>query len=174
MEIDKRELKILSLDFRRIANRLLHCNHETGMDLLIKLLAFIDNNEIISDFVQGYIDPNETLELKGGEVFKSMGKTKQEEISFTYRYLKYCSENYHSYYYNMAMRYGREADAAINEFNNRIVLPFINYIEGYLVEIGIKMGYDENVKYTININGGTSQVNVADGNANVTAQQSGD
>lgn len=47
--IDKKQLKIISMEFRTIANRLITCNHQTGMALLKKFMAYIDENEIISE-----------------------------------------------------------------------------------------------------------------------------
>lgn len=171
MEINKKDLKILSMNFRRIASRLINCNYDTGINLLAKFLSFIDKEEIISEFVMEYVNADDFREVGRGESFSSMGESEQEEISFTYQYLKYCSKNFDDYYVDMALDYGDNSDEAIREFNNRIILPFVNYIEGYLTEIGIKMGYDEDTKFVIHINGGNAQVNVADGHATVTAQQ---
>lgn len=171
MEINKKDLKILSLEFRRIANRLINCNYATGMDLLAKFLSFINSNEIISDYIKGYINQDDFKGVKSGDAFSSMGDSKQEEISFTYQYLEYCSKNFTNYYINMALHYGSDSDSAIDEFNHRIILPFVNYIEGYLTEIGIKMGYDENTKYIINISGGIVQLNVAEDTGVITANQ---
>ena len=159
--IDKKQLKIISMEFRTIANRLITCNHQTGMALLKKFMAYIDENEIISEYIKQYVNPDDFEPVESGTCFSSMGDTKQEEISYTYQYLKYAVENYHSFYHDMAFRYAREANDAVKEFCNRIVLPFVNYIEGYLTEIGIQMGYDED-----------KQVNVANDNATVHATQS--
>lgn len=144
--IDKKQLKIISMEFRTIANRLITCNHQTGMALLKKFMAYIDENEIISEYIKQYVNPDDFEPVERGTCFSSMGDTKQEEISYTYQYLKYAVENYHSFYHDIAFRYAREANDAVKEFCNRIVLPFVNYIEGYLTEIGIQMGYDEDKK----------------------------
>ena len=169
--IDKKQLKIISMEFRTIANRLITCNHQTGMALLKKFMAYIDENEIISEYIKQYVNPDDFKPVERGTCFSSMGDTKQEEISYTYQYLKYAVENYHSFYHDLAFLYAREANDAVKEFCNRIVLPFVNYIEGYLTEIGIQMGYDEDKKFMINVNGGVAQVNVANNNATVNATQ---
>ena len=169
--IDKKQLKIISMEFRTIANRLITCNHQTGMPLLKKFMTYIDENEIISEYIKQYVNPNDFEPVERGTRFSSMGDTKQEEISYTYQYLKYAMENYHSFYHDMAFGYAREANDAVKEFCNRIVLPFVNYIEGYLTEIGIQMGYDEDKKFMINVNGGVAQVNVVNDNAIVHATQ---
>jgi len=172
MEIDKKHLKLISMEFRTIANRLINCNHQTGMDLLKKFLAYIEDNELISEYIKGFVNPEDFSPVEPGVSYISTGDTKKDEISFTYQYLKYCSITFRNYYRDMACNYAREANDAVKEFNNRIILPFVNYIESYLTEIGIRMGYDEDVKYLINVNGGTAQVNVANDNAIVNASQS--
>ena len=159
------------MEFRTIANRLITCNHQTGMPLLKKFMTYIDENEIISEYIKQYVNPNDFEPVERGTRFSSMGDTKQEEISYTYQYLKYAMENYHSFYHDMAFGYARESNDAVKEFCNRIVLPFVNYIEGYLTEIGIQMGYDEDKKFMINVNGGVAQVNVVNDNAIVHATQ---
>ena len=55
--IDKKQLKIISMEFRTIANRLITCNHQTGMALLKKFMAYIDENEIISEYIKQYVNP---------------------------------------------------------------------------------------------------------------------
>lgn len=170
-DINKKQLKIISIEFRTVANRLINCNYQTGMSLLKKFIVYIDENEIISDYIKEYVNPNDFEPIKRGTTFSSMGDTKQEEISYTYQYLKYAIENFNNVYYDMASGYARSANDAIKEFCNRIVLPFVNYIEDYLTEIGIQMGYDEDKKFMINVNGGVVQVNMANDKAIINATQ---
>lgn len=159
------------MEFRTIANRLINCNRDTGMPLLKKFIAYIDNNEIISEYIQGYTKPGDFQPVEGGTTFTSMGDTEQEEVSYTYQYLKYASENFTYFDYDIASGYARNINDSIKEFCHRIVLPFVNYIENYLVQVGIKMNYDEDAKYTITVNGGVAQVNVANDNAKIDANQ---
>lgn len=170
-KIDKKQLKIVSMEFRSIANRVMNCNRDTGMSLLKKLLAYIDNSEIISEYIRGYLSPDDFQEVESGTTFKSMGATEQEEVSRTYQYLKYATSNFEYFDYDIASGYARNIDDSIKEFCYRIILPFVNYIETYLVQIGIKMGYDEDVKYTITVSGGTAQVNIADNGSDIDATQ---
>lgn len=174
MEIDKKQLKIISLEFRTIVSRLINCHWQTGMDLLRKFISYIDTNEVISDYVQSYVNPEDFKDYKyqSGIVYSSMGDSKQEEISFTYQFLKYAVENCKSdMYRDLAWGYAKEPNDAVKEFCTRIILPFVNYIEVYLTEIGIKMGYDENTQYTINVIGGSPQLNLASGNSKIVATQ---
>ena len=174
MKIDKKQLKIISLEFRTIANRLINCHWQTGMDLLRKFISYIDTNEVISDYVQSYVNPDDFKDYKyqSGIVYVSMGDSKQEEISFTYQFLKYAVDNCKSdMYHDLAWGYAKEPNDAVKEFCTRIILPFVNYIEGYLTEIGIQMGYDENTQFTINVTGGNPQLNIASGNSEIVATQ---
>ena len=174
MNIDKKQLKIISLEFRSIANRLINCHWQTGMDLLRKFITYIDTNEIIRDYVQSYVNPDDFKDYKyqTNTVYSSMGDSKQEEISFTYQFLKYAVNNCKSdIYHGLAWGYAKEANDAVKEFCTRIILPFVNYIEDYLAEIGIQMGYDENTQFTINLTGGNPQLNIASGNSEIVATQ---
>ena len=174
MNIDKKQLKIISLEFRTIANRLINCHWQTGMDLLKKFITYIDTNEIIRDYIQSYVNPDDFKDYKyqTGVFYTSMGDSKQEEISFTYQFLKYTIDNCKSdIYHSLAWGYAKEANDAVKEFCTRIILPFVNYIEGYLTEIGIQMGYDENTQFTINVTGGNPQLNIASGNSEIAATQ---
>ena len=174
MNIDKKQLKIISLEFRTIANRLINCHWQTGMDLLRKFLSYVDDTEVIRDYVQSYVNPEDFKNYKNqdGTVYTSMGETKQEEISFTYQFLKYASENCKTdIYHYLAWGYANEANDAVKEFCTRIILPFVNYIEGYLTEIGIRMGFDETSQFTINVNGGSPQLNIVSGSGNLNATQ---
>lgn len=168
--IDKKELKILSRGFRIAANRLINCHPDTGMDLLRKFIAFIDTHPVIFDYIHGFFIDECTPHFEPSMTYQSMGDTKEEEISQTYQYLKYAVENFEDYDGDLAYNYAGNRFDSVKEFNNRIVLPFVNYIEGYLVEIAVKMGFDENIKYDISINGGNVQLNIAEGNIEKPSQ----
>src|SRR5690606_28006702 len=98
MNIDKKQLKIISLEFRSIANRLINCNHQTGMSLLKKFITHIDENEIISDYIKAYVKAEDFEPVERGTAFYHMGDTKQLEISYTYQYLKYAVDNFNNFY----------------------------------------------------------------------------
>ncbi|MFA5546051.1 MAG: hypothetical protein WDA14_10430, partial [Sphaerochaetaceae bacterium] len=52
-------------------------------------------------------------------------------------------------------------------FNHRVVYILISHIRKYLEKIGVDMGLDENVKYSITVNNG--QVNLANDQATINA-----
>ena len=161
VNFDKKEIKIISLGFRQLANRLINCHPDTGIPLLKMFISYIENIPIIIEFIKDNLTPDEFIPPKRGTHYISMGETKQEEISETYKLLKYASENYTNYYSELCFYYSREPKDSVKEFNNRFILPFVNYIEGYFTEILIRIGDDEIQKYNITINGGTPQVNIA-------------
>jgi hypothetical protein len=57
----------------------------------------------------------------------------------------------------------------VRGFGNRIILPFVNHINDYLMEISIDMGFDEDEKYTITMHGG--QFNLARDRSFINASQ---
>ena len=71
--IDKKQLKIISIEFRTIANRLITCNHQTGMDLLKKFIAYIDGNELFRDgaheMTAGYFDNSVAVSRSDADKF---------------------------------------------------------------------------------------------------------
>ncbi|MGX8797651.1 hypothetical protein ACR6HW_16565 [Fusibacter sp. JL298sf-3] len=65
----------------------------------------------------------------------------------------------------MAMGYSssRSFQDKVKGFNDRVVMVLIRHIERYLTKIGIEMGIDEKVTYSIAIENG--QVNIANDNS---------
>lgn len=76
-------------------------------------------------------------------------------MSNVYHILKYIVDNNIEIHYGIAMAYNTESNKFqdnVKGFNNRVVFVLINYIERYLTKIGIDMGIDETLKYTIAVN----------------------
>lgn len=105
-----------------------------------------------------------------GRVIFSTGSCAEEEIVYTYRILKYMVEQKVSIT-SIGMSYGHSTkfQDMVKGFGERVVLPFVNHIESYLTDIAIDMGFDEETKYMISINGG--QVNIAKDHATINATQ---
>lgn len=57
----------------------------------------------------------------------------------------------------------------VKAFHDRVTLVLVNHIENYLMNIVIDMGYDEEVKHMITVNG--TQVNISNGNSTLNAVQ---
>lgn len=177
MELNKKELKIISYEFRCISSRLLRVA-EAEMNSVLKLfITYIDKTSLIKNFISNCSREGFEVEREVNEVSSSYGKkifdlgnTVEEEVITIYEILKYCLEK-DIWIANMAMGYSRSRNynEIIRDFNNRITLILINYIEEQLTKIGIKMGYDEDVNYIITVNGG--QVNIAKDNSTLNAVQ---
>lgn len=177
MEINKKELKKISFGFRTIANRLLQA-HYTEMNSILKMfLDYINNCDLMMDYINSIKfdafnieeDFTSVSQSFGGVTFDT-GSTKEEEIVYISALLKYFTDN-NIFIGSIGSSYSTSNNYQdmMKGFANRIILPFINHLELYLTNIGIDMGYDEEIKYMITINGGNAQVILANDNATINA-----
>lgn len=164
IKISKNELRKISSDFRMYGNRLMQSLPDTGMGNLKRFITFIDNNLVISSFIQ--TNPNKEFDissvcaynsLKPG--FKIPDESAADEISFIYQLLKYGLQKFYQSelgYWELAASvenfFGGNRKEQVNKFNHNVVKPFIYHIENYLTELQIDLGEDENAK-TIHIYG---------------------
>jgi len=177
--ITKKDIKNSSRDFRTIANRVLNSDYDAFDDNLKRLIYHIDNNSLIKEFIVSCIDEEDKFDIEndvkqvsggyGDYIFESFIE-EAKEISYTYQLLKYITENsisYRNYIYPYSA--SRQYQDKVKGFNDKVVLPLINSIDGNYERICVEMGYDETGSYNITINGG--QVNIAKDNASITAVQ---
>jgi len=174
--LNRIELKKVIYDFNSISNRLMRVDYNEYNSVLAKFLAYINETEIISDYIKDCGEPSYDVKAEIEEVIGSYGRsifalgdTTQEEVSNIYHILKYLSDNNIDVVRSVARAYStvNKWQEMAKEFNERVVMVFIRHIEGYLTKIGIDMGMDENIKYSISVNNG--QVNLASDNATVNA-----
>ncbi|MDR1409626.1 MAG: hypothetical protein LBJ12_05080 [Oscillospiraceae bacterium] len=107
-----------------------------------------------------------------GDVLFDLGDTVSEEVVNVYCILKKILERDLEIAYTIGHAYRGGSDkyqAGVDGFNERVVMVLIRHIEGYLTKIGIDMGMDDNIKYSITVNNG--QVNLASDNATINAVQ---
>lgn len=177
MKINRNELKKIVYDFNSISNRLLRAEYDDCDNLLKKFLYFIENNELIFDYIKDCDEPtydiaeevNEVLKSYGRAIFE-LGNTDEEEVTNIYHILKYCSENNKSIVYlGNSYTTSSKFNDMVKGFGERVIMVLIRHIEGYLTKIGIDMGMDENIKYSITVNDGL--VNLAMDNATINATQ---
>ena len=104
-----------------------------------------------------------------GDLIFALGDTTEEEVRNVFAILDYISSNKVEIYYSVAQGYSssRNYQDKIKGFNDRVVMVLIRHIESYLTKIGIDMGLDEKITYTISVNNG--QVNIANDNATINA-----
>ena len=175
MELNKRELKKLLLDFNSISSRMMRVNYHDYDDVLRKFLTFMETQPVINDFIVDCGPPSYEVADEVEQVTHSqriifeLGNTVAEEISNIYHILKYCSQNQ----IDIPSRIGRSYSNSLKyqdmseAFNHRVVNILISHIRKYLEKIGVDMGMDENVKYSITVNNG--QVNLANDQATINA-----
>lgn len=174
MELNKKELKKITYSFNSIASRMMRVTFEEYNIILKKFLAYIDDNEIISEYIKlGAIteynvgdDWNKVTHVRG--YMFGFGPSIEEESFQIYSLLKYILENVKEPQFAFYKIYGeRKWQDNIKKFNDRVVLVLIHNIEEYLTRVGIDMGLDEAV--TFNVTGG--QVNIANDTATINATQ---
>lgn len=176
MKMNRAELKKIIYDFNSISNRLLQVAFEDYNIVLLKFVDFLNNNEIIYEYINdcGKCDQdleNEFKEVMGsyGQAIFSLGHLDEEEVRNVYAILSYIVENKILIHYRVAMGYSssRKYQDIIKGFNDRVVMVLIRHIERHLTKIGIDMGLDEKTKYNITVKSG--QVNIANDNSTINA-----
>ncbi|MBZ9622972.1 hypothetical protein G9F71_008900 [Clostridium sp. FP2] len=177
MEINKKDLRKNSRSFRTIANRTINAHFEEANSILKMFIEYIDNNNLISSYINSIIvddfdvakEVSEVLSSYGRAIFNT-GSCAEEEIVYTYRILKYMVEQkVRVTSVGMSYSHSNKYQDMVKGFGERVILAFVNHIESYLTEISIDMGYDEEEKYMITINGG--QVNIAKDQSTINATQ---
>ncbi len=174
MMLNRLELKKIQYEFNSLSTRLLQADFNDYNDVLKKYVRFLDETEIISDFIKGCgkCDQDMALEFKEVQTNRaifSLGDTTEEEVRNIYSILQYIVENDVNVYCGIGMSYSHnhKFQEILKDFNNRVTLVLIRNIETYLTKVGIDMGLDDNVSYYIsNIDG---QVNIANDNATINA-----
>lgn len=176
---NKKDLKNISRKFRTISSRILNCNFEEFDNNLKRLIAFIDNEEVIRNYIDNCIDNGKKFDIEqdvkevssnyGQAIFDSYLEEK-DEVSYIYQILKYITNhNIKCRVYTMGYAHSNKYQDMVEGFGERVLLPFINYIDGYFERIFTEMGFDENNNYNITVNGG--QVNISKDNSILNAVQ---
>lgn len=172
ISMDKKEFQLVSVEFRRLASRLLKTDFEDALDNLKRFLSYIENTPLIWEFIQEHNTTTFDIEkeIKERNMYEgyNIPLEKSQEIAYIYQLLKYCAENCRDYwsicaYYSNGRKYQDHVDA----FNNRVVSAFVSHIEVYLRGKWIEMGDKDEIQITVN--GG--QVAIAQGQGTVHATQ---
>jgi len=176
MKLNRAELRKIMYDFNSISNRLLQADFNDYTNVVSKFVTFIKNTPVIFDYITdcGLCEQDlkkefdEVIRACGGCIF-SLGTTNEEEVRNVYGIMNYISDNNISIHYRAAMGCSSSSryQDKIKGFNDRVVMVLIRHIESYLTKVGIDMGLDEKITYSISIQNG--QVNIANDNAKITA-----
>lgn len=176
MKLNRAELRKVLYDFNSISNRLMQADFQDYNIALLKFIEFIKNNELIYEYIKecGECDKDLDTEFKkvsgsyGREIF-SLGSLDEEEIRNVFAILNYIVENEISVHGGVAFGYSnsRSFQDKVKGFNDRVVMVLIRHIERFLTKIGIDMGLDESIKYSITVESG--QVNIASDSSVINA-----
>ncbi|MDX2007920.1 MAG: hypothetical protein SFU83_21985 [Meiothermus sp.] len=165
-EVDGKTLRKISLEFRSLASRLLSSDVDDSSANLQRLIAFIDSNELISSFVQGFalLPEVDAYQLKKGEERGGGGRwnipvAKDLEIGCTYVLLKWAVEEKREYT-DLAWGYshGSRFQDHVDGFNRSVVNPFVAHIVEYLHKLMIDSGLDESGKTTVHVTQGSAYI----------------
>jgi hypothetical protein len=176
MKLNRAELRKIIYDFNSISNRLMQADFQDYNSVLFKFINFIKNNDLIYGYIKGCGECDQDLEKEFKEVAESyggaifyLGSHDDEEIRNVFAILNYIVENDIEIHYRLAFGYSasKKYQDKVKGFNDRVVMVLIRHIERYLTKIGIDMGIDEKVTYSITIENG--QVNIANDNSTINA-----
>lgn len=176
MKLNRADLRKIMYDFNSISSRLLQADFNDYTNVLSKFIAFIKNTPIIIDYIIACGVCDQDLKQEFDEVSRSYGRcifslgdTDEEEIRNVFAILNYIAENNIEIHLGVAFGYSssKKYQDKIKGFNDRVVMVLIHHIERYLTKIGIDMGVDEKIIYSITVQNG--QVNIANDNASISA-----
>lgn len=107
--VTKKDIKNYSRDFRTIANRTLNSDFDVFDGNLKRLINYIDNNSIISEFINSCIDDEDEFYIEDDlkQVSNGYGRyyfhsfiEERKEISYTYQKFYIFINKMHKIYYN--------------------------------------------------------------------------
>lgn len=148
-KVNKRDIKLISTEFRDYGCRLLTTNDDSGIDDAKRLLNFIDKTEVIKEYINKCAGHQFNIE----EIHKNRGfrdkyplpLDKDEEVYFIYSLLKYGVENFHAYWAFAGHGYATGSNKIqdhIDAFNEEVIRHFINHIVRYLESLTITIEND--------------------------------
>lgn len=176
MKLNRAELRKIIYDFNSISNRLMQVDFEDYNAVLLKFIDFIKSNEIIFAYIRDCgkyeLDLEKEFQEVGGsygQAIFTLGRLDEEEVRNVFAILCYIAEKDIEIHHGIAMGYSpsRKYQDKVKGFNDRVTMVLIRHIERHLTKIGIDMGLDEKVTYSITIESG--QVNIANDNSTINA-----
>ncbi len=176
MRLNRAELRKTIYDFNSISNRLLQADYNDHTGVLCKFISFIKATPIIYEYVLdcGACDQDMDEEFREvsnsyGRCIFSLGDTNEEEVRNVFAILEHIAVTGLNVCFGLGGSYtsSTKYQDRVKAFNDRVVMVLIRHIEDFLTKVGIDMGIDEKVTYTITVNNG--QVNIANDNATITA-----
>lgn len=176
MKLNRSELRKIMYDFNSISNRLLQANFHDYTGIVGKFVAFVRATPVIYEYVLDcgpcpWDMDKEFQEIRQsyGRLIFSLGDSNEAEVRNVFAILSYVAEKGVDITYAIGMGYtsSNVYQDRVKAFNDRVVMVLIRHIESYLTKVGIDMGIDDKVTYSITVSNG--QVNIANDNATITA-----
>ena len=102
MNVNKRDLRKISYDFRTLVSRILNANYKEISSIIAMFIAYIERTPLLIEYIQScpLIVSNEEMEqdIKAvayscGQGMLSTGKTPEEEIAYIFELLKKVQED---------------------------------------------------------------------------------
>ena len=174
MKLNRTELKKIIYRYNSLSNRLLQANFNDFNNVLSKFISFLTKTEIINEYIIDCGTCDQDMEQKFQEVrahraIFDLGETTEEEVRNVFAILKHIVGNNVNVHHGIGMSYSnnKKFQDILKDFNSRVTMVLIRHIETYLTEVGIDMGFDDNVTYNITVKDG--QLNIANDNATINA-----
>ncbi len=176
MKLNRAELRKIIYDFNSISNRLLQANYNDFTGVVSRFVSFIQTTPIIMDYItdcgsceQDIAQEFQELRQSYGRSIFSLGDTDEEEVCTVFAILSHIAENSIDISFAVAAGYtsSNKYQDRVKAFNDRVVMVLIRHIESFLTKVGIDMGLDEKITYSITVTNG--QAIIANDNATVTA-----
>lgn len=176
MKLNRADLRKIMYDFNSICNRLLRADFQDYNSALSKFVDFIKSNDLIYGYIKSCGECEQDLEQEFKEITGSygslifdLGLSDEEEVRNVFAILSYIAENNIKIHTGLAWGYtsAKSFQDKVKGFNERVVMVLIHHIERYLNRIGIDMGIDEKITYSITVENG--QVNIANDNSTINA-----
>lgn len=142
--MNEKEIRKIQLRFNNEVDLILSASYDDSINCLKRFIKYIEAESLISEFI--FNNNLITFDIKtivDTRDYKDRYPTQYDKscnIAFTYQLLKYASVNY-DIHYKISYGYGNSnrVDDHYSEFNNAILVPFLNYISMYLEELLIDM-----------------------------------
>jgi len=165
-DIKKTQVRFISEE-----NVILSADYDDSINCLKRFIHYIDNEAIISEFISNNnmvgFDIEKIIDSRNYKRYPAQ-TDKSSNIAFTYQLLKYASMN-SSEHYKISGGYANSRSVIdhYHEFNNAILVPFLNYISTYLEELLIDMEDNQSKASPSIINNGIFSYNNC-GTTNIT------
>lgn len=151
MNLDLKEIKKIMYDFNRVSERLMHTDFVDFSTNVERFINFIDENEIIKNFIDSAGNPTFDVETEIAEVANEyaifeIGNDEKSEVANIYailsRFARHKIDSHSMMFYGYSHGSKHYQDM-YDGFNSRVTMILISHIEAYLTKIGLDNGMDQ-------------------------------